>query len=165
MRIAIYLPDIPQNVGGILRTAACLGVGVDIIEPCGFPFDIKRIRQAALDYIDLVEMKRHPSWEDFYANKPQHARLVLLSTKGATPLYDFQFQANDILLFGRESAGVPEFVHARADARVVIPMHGSARSLNVGVSVAIVTAEALRQTGLLHHHPVDDGINTKGEKS
>jgi tRNA (cytidine/uridine-2'-O-)-methyltransferase len=145
MRIALYQPEIAGNVGAVLRTAACLGADVDLIEPMGFAWDDRRVARAGMDYIDHVALARHADWEAFAAQAS--GRLVLLTTKGATPLHDFAFQADDVLLFGQEGAGVPEHVHARADARVVIPMAPGLRSMNLGVSVAIVLAEALRQTG------------------
>jgi tRNA (cytidine/uridine-2'-O-)-methyltransferase len=145
MRIALYQPDIAGNVGAILRTAACLGAGVDLIEPMGFQWDDRRVARAGMDYIDHVAVTRHADWDAFAGQA--RARLVLLTTRGATLLHDFTFAADDILLFGRESAGVPEEVHERADARVVIPMAPPLRSLNLSVSAAIVLAEALRQTG------------------
>lgn len=145
MRIALYQPEIAGNVGAVLRTAACLGLDVDLIEPMGFAWDDKRVARAGMDYIDHVGVVRHPDWATF-ADRTT-ARLVLLTTRGATPLHDFAFRSDDVLLFGQEGAGVPEAVHARADARVVIPMRPPLRSLNLSVSVAIVAAEALRQTG------------------
>jgi tRNA (cytidine/uridine-2'-O-)-methyltransferase len=145
LRIALFQPDIAGNVGAVMRTCACLGTGLDLIEPMGFQWDDKRVARAGMDYIDHVAVTRHANWEAF-AGQAQ-GRLVLLTTRGATPLHDFVFAADDVLLFGRESAGVPEAVHARADARVVIPMAPPLRSLNLSVSAAIVLAEALRQTG------------------
>jgi tRNA (cytidine/uridine-2'-O-)-methyltransferase len=145
MRVALYQPDIAGNVGAVMRTCACLGVGLDLIEPMGFQWDDRRVARAAMDYIDHVPVTRHPDWDAFAA--AAQGRLVLLTTRGATPLHDFAFAADDILLFGRESAGVPEAVHARADARVVIPMAPPLRSLNLSVSAAIVLAEGLRRTG------------------
>lgn len=147
MRIALYQPDIPQNTGTILRLAACFGVGVDIIEPCGFVLSDARMRRAGMDYVDHVDWKRHHSWERFQAERTS-GRLVLLTTKAAAPLQDFSFSESDILLFGRESAGVPDEVHAAADARVLIPMRPGLRSLNIAVSASIALWEALRQTGL-----------------
>ena len=144
MRVALYQPDIAGNVGAVMRTCACLGVPLDLIEPMGFVWDDKRVARAAMDYIDHVDLTRHRSWEAFAGQAA--GRLVLLTTKGAVPLHDFAFTADDILLFGRESAGVPDDVHARADARVVIPMAPPLRSLNLSVSAAIVLAEGLRQT-------------------
>ena len=145
MRIAMFEPEIAGNVGAVLRLAACMGAAVDLIEPLGFAWDDRRVRRAAMDYIDHVSVTRHADWETFQGQAP--GRLVLLTTRGATPLHDFAFRADDVLLFGRESAGVPEEVHARADARVVIPMAPGLRSMNLSVSAAIVAAEALRQTG------------------
>ncbi|WP_326525897.1 tRNA (cytidine(34)-2'-O)-methyltransferase [Sphingomonas sp.] len=145
MRIALYQPDIAGNVGAVMRTCACLGVALDLIEPMGFMWDDRRVARAAMDYIDHVDLTRHRSWDAFEGQA--RGRLVLLTTRGATPLHDFAFDSDDILLFGRESAGVPDHVHARADARVVIPMAPPLRSLNLGVSAAIVLAEGLRQTG------------------
>jgi tRNA (cytidine/uridine-2'-O-)-methyltransferase len=145
MRIALYQPDIAGNVGAVLRTAACLGAGVDLIEPMGFQWDDRRVARAGMDYIDHVAVTRHADWDSFAARAD--GRLVLLTTRGATPLHNFAFTPDDVLLFGRESAGVPEEVHNRADARVVIPMAPPLRSLNLSVSAAIVLAEALRQTG------------------
>lgn len=145
MRIALYQPEIAGNVGAVLRTAACLGVAVDLIEPMGFAWDDKRVARAGMDYIDHVAVTRHADWTMFEATA--RGRLVLLTTKGAVPFHDFAFAPDDVLLFGQEGAGVPPAVHARADARVVIPMRPPLRSLNLGVSVAIVLSEALRQTG------------------
>ncbi|MBM3927438.1 MAG: tRNA (cytidine(34)-2'-O)-methyltransferase [Sphingomonadales bacterium] len=145
MRVALYQPDIAGNVGAVMRTCACLGVPLDLIEPMGFQWDDKRVARAAMDYIDHVSVTRHADWDTFQAQAA--GRLVLLTTRGATPLHDFAFENEDVLLFGRESAGVPEEVHARADARVVIPMAPPLRSLNLSVSAAVVLAEGLRQTG------------------
>ncbi len=144
LRIALYQPDIAGNVGAVMRTCACLGVALDLIEPMGFQWDDKRVARAAMDYIDHVALTRHVDWNAFAGQAA--GRLVLLTTRGATPLHDFAFRPDDVLLFGRESAGVPEEVHARADARVAIPMAPPLRSLNLSVSAAIVAAEALRQT-------------------
>ena len=145
LRIALYQPDIAGNVGAVMRTCACFGIGLDLIEPMGFQWDDKRVARAAMDYIDHVLITRHADWTAFLAQLD--GRLVLSTTRGATPLPAFAFAAGDVLLFGRESAGVPEDVHARADARVVIPMAPPLRSLNLSVSAGIVAAEALRQTG------------------
>jgi len=145
MRMALYQPDIAGNVGAVMRTAACLGVGLDLIEPMGFQWDDKRVARAAMDYIDHVSVTRHVDWSAFAGQVA--GRIVLSTTRGATPLHDFAFRPDDVLLFGRESAGVPEDVHARADARVVIPMAPGVRSMNLSVSAGIVVAEALRQTG------------------
>jgi tRNA (cytidine/uridine-2'-O-)-methyltransferase len=149
LRLALYEPDIPQNTGALLRLAACLGVGVDLIEPLGFLFDDRRLRRAALDYAALAEVRRHASWPAFLAGRDPESRLVLMTTSGATALYDFAFATGDTILLGRESAGVPEEVHQAVDARVVIPLRPPARSLNVALAGAIALSEALRQTGQL----------------
>jgi tRNA (cytidine/uridine-2'-O-)-methyltransferase len=145
MRLALYEPDIPQNTGTILRLAACLRLGVDLIEPLGFQLDDKRLRRAGLDYLQRLDMVRHRSWPAFQAVCP--GRLVLLSAHAETPYTAFGFGAGDVLLFGRESAGVPEAVHAASDARLRIPMAPGMRSLNVALAAAMVAGEALRQTG------------------
>ena len=145
MRIALYQPEIAGNVGAVLRTAACLATPVDLIEPMGFVWNDRRVARAGMDYIGHVQVTRHRDWAAF--EDQVNARLVLLTTKGATRLHDFAFAADDILLFGSEGVGVPDAVHARADARVVIPMAAEVRSMNLSVSVGIVLAEALRQTG------------------
>jgi tRNA (cytidine/uridine-2'-O-)-methyltransferase len=145
MRLALYEPDIPQNLGAFIRLGACLGVPLDIIEPCGFPVDDKRIRRAAMDYYDLASIVRHASWDAFRRDKAP-GRLVLLTTKGATNLQDARFQPDDILLLGRESAGVPDEVHKAADLRLRVPLKPGARSLNVALAAAMVLSEALRQT-------------------
>ena len=149
MRLALYQPDIPQNTGALLRLAACFGVALDLIEPLGFVFDDRRLKRAALDYAARVAVSRHASWDGFLAERDPGSRLVLLTTAGTVPLHDFAFRAKDTLLFGRESAGVPDFVHRVAAARLVIPLRAGARSLNVATAGAIALYEALRQTGLL----------------
>ncbi len=153
MRLALCEPDIPQTLGAFIRLSACLGVPLDIVEPCGFPVDDKRIRRAAMDYYDLATIVRHPSWAAFRtahrAGQPpggSSGRLVLLSTAGAIPLPEAAFRADDILLLGRESAGVPAEVHDAADLRVRIPLQPGARSLNVALAAAMVLSEGLRQT-------------------
>ena len=146
MRLALFQPDIPQNVGACIRLSACFGVELHVIEPTGFTFDDRAMKRAALDYGPLSHMTRHASWNDFLRDKPP-GRLVLLTTKGATPLPDFQFQDDDILLFGKESKGAPDFVHDAADARVVVPLKPGARSLNLSVTAGIALWEGLRQTG------------------
>jgi tRNA (cytidine/uridine-2'-O-)-methyltransferase len=148
LRLALFEPDIPQNTGALLRLAACLGVGVDLIEPCGFLCDDRRLKRAGLDYIALARPRRHASWAAFLGELSPASRLVLMTTSGAVALHDFAFAAADTILLGRESAGVPEGVHRRADARVVIPLCPPARSLNVALAGAIALAEALRQVGL-----------------
>lgn len=145
MHLALYQPDIPQNVGAAIRLAACLGMRLDVIDPCGFPWDERKIRQSALDYRDHLDLMRHSSWDNFKIVSAGR-RIILLSTKAALPYLDFEFQADDILLAGRESAGVPEHVHEAADARVFIPMRAGLRSLNVINACAMVAGEALRQT-------------------
>lgn len=148
LRLALFEPDIPQNTGALLRLAACLGVAVELIEPLGFLLDDRRLRRAALDYAALATVRRHASWSAFVAARREPAaRLVLLTTRGAVPLHRFAFAPGDTLLLGRESAGVPDFVHEAAAARVVIPLMPGARSLNVALAGAIALAEALRQTG------------------
>ncbi len=148
LRLALYQPDIPQNAGTMLRMAACLGVGVDIIEPAGFPVSDRHFRRSGMDYLDHVDICRHLSWSVFDADrKEQGRRLILLTTKAAEPHTAFRFQSGDTIMVGRESAGVPQAVHDAADARIIIPMHSALRSLNVAISAAIVVGEALRQLG------------------
>ena len=150
MRIALYQPDIPQNTGTILRLSACLGVEADLIGPAGFDFSDRSFRRAGLDYLEHVRLRRHESFEAFLdalENDTAMHRLVLLTTKSDVSYCDFQFRETDVLLLGRESAGVPETVHERADARVRIPILQELRSLNVAVAAAMVVGEALRQTG------------------
>ena len=144
MRIALYQPDIAGNVGTILRLAACMGVGVDLIEPMGFAFGGRAMARAGMDYAGQADVARHVDWSAFEARAD--GRLVLLTTTGATSLYDTRFADNDILLFGSEGAGVPAMVHDRADLRVTIPMRPGFRSLNVAVAAAMTLGEALRQT-------------------
>ncbi len=148
MRLALYQPDIAQNVGNLLRTAACLDVPADIIEPCGFVLYDRRMRRAGLDYIERVDLTRHSSWTAFQeARARAPGRLVLLTTDATEPLTRFAFRADDTVLVGSESEGAPAEVHAAADARVVIPMAPGMRSLNVAVAGAMALGEALRQTG------------------
>lgn len=145
MRLALYEPDIPQNLGAFIRLSACLAVPLHVIEPCGFPVDDRRIRRAAMDYFDLARPVRHASWAAFRRDRPA-GRLVLLTTRGAETFPGVAFRPDDILLLGRESAGVPEEVHAAADVRLRIPLQKGARSLNVALAAAMVLSEALRQT-------------------
>ncbi|MBZ9721192.1 tRNA (cytidine(34)-2'-O)-methyltransferase [Mesorhizobium sp. AD1-1] len=148
LRIALYQPDIAGNTGTILRFAACLGLGVDIIEPAGFPLSDKALKRAGMDYLEMAALTRHVDWHAFEEwRKADSHRLVLLSTKATTPYTSFSFADGDVLLFGRESAGVPDPVHQAADARLTIPMQGTARSINVALSVAMVVGEAIRQLG------------------
>ena len=144
MRIALYQPEIAGNVGAILRLAACMGIGVDIIEPTGFVFSDARMKRAGMDYIGQVKMLRHQSRNAFF--EQLDARLILLTTKGVTSLYDMSFQANDVLLFGQESCGAPDDVAAKCAARVRIPIVPETRSLNLSVAAGIALSEALRQT-------------------
>jgi tRNA (cytidine/uridine-2'-O-)-methyltransferase len=149
MRLALYQPDIPQNAGTILRLGACLGVPVDIIEPCGFLLDDRRLRRAGLDYAAQAVTIRHRSWlayQEARSSGDTPGRLLLLTTSGPVGYADFTFAAGDTLLVGRESAGVPEEVHAAADARLAVPMRPGLRSLNVALAAAMVLGEALRQT-------------------
>ena len=146
MRIALYQPDIPQNTGNIFRLAACLGISVDVIEPTGFFFDDKRLQRSLMDYRDHLNYKRHVDWKVFYEwYKTHNYRLILLTTKSQKKYYKFQFKKNDILLFGRESAGVPKKIHQCADERLIIPMQKGLRSLNVSSAVSMIAGEALRQ--------------------
>ncbi|ESZ46772.1 tRNA methyltransferase [Mesorhizobium sp. L2C054A000] len=148
LRIALYQPDIAGNTGTILRFAACLGLGVDIIEPAGFPLSDKALKRAGMDYLEMAALTRHVEWNAFEDwRKGEACRLVLLTTKAATPYTGFSFAQGDILLFGRESAGVPDPVHQAADARLTIPMQPGTRSINVALSVAMVAGEAIRQLG------------------
>jgi tRNA (cytidine/uridine-2'-O-)-methyltransferase len=148
MRIALYQPDIPQNTGTILRLCACLGVEAHIIEPAGFPISDRHFRRAGMDYLDQVTIIRHDSWGHFEQWRAANGlRLVLFTTKGATPYLEHSYTADDVLLFGRESAGVPDAVAVAADSRVVIPIRSGLRSLNIAMAAAMAMGEALRQTG------------------
>tara|TARA_R110002110_G_scaffold18212_11_gene76760 strand:+ start:52 stop:525 length:474 start_codon:yes stop_codon:yes gene_type:complete len=147
MRLALYQPDIPPNAGTLIRLGACLGVPIDIIEPCGFHWDDRDLKRAAMDYGARADVTRHASWETFAGMRDMGSRLVLLTTKTTRSFVDFSFEPADILLIGRESAGVPDDIHAGADAAVTIPMRPPARSLNMAVAASMVLAEALRQTG------------------
>lgn len=152
MRIALYQPDIPQNAGTIMRMAACLGLAIDLIEPAGFDASNRSLKRAGLDYLQHLELVRHASWEDFEAWRKSAnplPRLVLLTTTADTAYTDFAFRTDDILMVGRESAGVPGAVHASVGARVKVPMRPGLRSLNVAVAAAMVTGEALRQSYLI----------------
>ena len=150
MRIALFEPDIPQNAGNIFRLGACLGIPVDIIEPTGFVINDKRLKRASMDYYDYLDLTKHISWEIFYDwSKNNSYRLILLTTKGKKSCYNYTFKNNDILLFGRETAGVPEKIHKLVDERLRIPMVKGPRSINLSSSVAIVTSEAMRQLKLI----------------
>lgn len=146
LRIALYQPDIPGNTGTILRLAACLGLGVDIIEPAGFDISDRNLKRAGMDYLSAVTLTRHVNWERFETwRRDSGRRLVLASTKAAQPYTDFAYRDDDVLLFGRESAGVPDHVHEKADGRILIPMVEGQRSINVAMSAAMISGEALRQ--------------------
>ncbi|MBB4039053.1 tRNA (cytidine/uridine-2'-O-)-methyltransferase [Microvirga flocculans] len=146
-RLAIYQPDIPQNTGTMLRLAACLGVPVELIEPAAFDVSDRNLRRSGMDYLHRAAIARHISWRAFEAWRQEAGgRLVLATTKGAIPYADFAYRPDDIILVGRESAGVPEEVHQSADARVIVPMQAGLRSLNVAVTAAMILGEALRQT-------------------
>jgi len=148
MRIALYEPDIPQNTGTILRLSACLGLPVDIVEPAGFPVTDRAFRRAGMDYLDQVALTRHSSFAEFEDwRRRQGLKLVLFTTATARSYLEHAFAEDQILMFGRESAGVPEAVHKAADARLRIPMREGLRSLNVAMAAAMVAGEALRQTG------------------
>jgi tRNA (cytidine/uridine-2'-O-)-methyltransferase len=148
MQIALFQPDIPQNTGTILRLCACLGVAAHIIEPAGFPVSDRHFRRAGMDYLDEVIITRHDSWSRFEQWRQEGGhRLILFTTRGAGCYRDYRFCATDVLLFGRESAGVPDEVFAAADARLVIPIKPGLRSLNVAMAAAMAVGEALRQTG------------------
>ena len=150
MRIALFEPDIPQNTGNIFRLGACLGIEIDIIEPTGYVFDDKRFKRSSMDYIDHIKYKRHLDWNTFYEwSKKNNFRLILLTTKSKKKYIEYKFQHNDILLFGRESAGVPQNVHDIVDEQLTIPMKKNLRSINVSSSVALVVGEACRQLELL----------------
>ena len=149
MRLALFQPDIPQNLGAMLRLGACLGVPIDVIEPCGFPFSDRSIGRAAMDYGAKGEVIRHASWTEFLkAPARGQGRLILFTTRGAQPYLDFGYQAGDTLLMGRESAGAPEEVHAAAQARLFIPIRPETRSLNIATAAAMALGEGLRQINL-----------------
>lgn len=148
MRLALFQPDIPQNLGAALRLGACLGAPVDIIEPCGFPLSDTAARRAALDYAALAVFERHAGWTSFLAaQREADRRILLFTTRAAAPFEDFPYRPGDVLLFGRESAGVPEEVHEAADARLFIPLAAGARSLNVVTAAALALGQALHATG------------------
>jgi tRNA (cytidine/uridine-2'-O-)-methyltransferase len=149
MRIALYEPDIPQNTGTILRLAACLGVEAHIIEPAGFPTSDRAFRRAGMDYLDLVSLKRHSSWTAFEAwRRAENLRLILFTTAATASYLDHGYRPGDVLMFGRESSGVPDAVHQAAEARLLIPMRPGLRSINVAMVAAMALGEAMRQTGV-----------------
>ena len=147
-KIALFEPDIPQNTAAIIRTCACLGVKLEIIEPCGFLLNDKRFKRVVMDYMDNKEIKFYQSFDRFYKDKKNH-RIVLMTTKASISYTKFKFEKNDTILFGRESAGVPEFVHKMINNRLKIPMRNNKRSLNISSSVAIILAECLKQNKLI----------------
>jgi tRNA (cytidine/uridine-2'-O-)-methyltransferase len=148
MRLALFQPDIPQNLGAALRLSACLAVPLDVIEPCAFPLSDKSMRRAALDYGDNASFRLHSSWREFLADPARdEGRLILFTTRAAEPYHQFTFRSGDTLMMGRESAGVPDDVHEAAQARLLIPLAAGLRSLNVVTAAAMALGEALRQTG------------------
>jgi tRNA (cytidine/uridine-2'-O-)-methyltransferase len=144
MRLAAYQPDIALNLGAMIRLSACFNVPLDIIEPCGFPLSMKALKRSAMDYANIADLKRHNSWYAF-TQASNTGRVVLMTTRAEDVLWDFEFQPDDTILMGRESMGVPEEVHQFCDARVTLPMFGTARSLNVAMSAGMAVSEALRQ--------------------
>ena len=148
MRLALFQPDIPQNLGGAIRLAACMGVPLEIIEPCAFPLSDRALKRTSMDYGDVAEVIRRSCWSKFETEaRAAGRRIVLFTTKGAEPFHQFAYRLDDILLFGRESAGVPDDVHAAADARLIVPIRRETRSLNVVTTAAMALGEALRQIG------------------
>ena len=149
-KIALYEPDIPQNTAAIIRTCSCLGAMIEIIEPCGFIFNDKRFRRVALDYLDEKMIKFYPNKEVFFKlKKKKNERIILMTTKASVSYSSFNFKINDTILFGRESAGVPEKIHKLVDNRIKIPLRAGKRSLNIASSVAIVLAESMRQNKII----------------
>ena len=148
MHIVLYKPDIPQNTAAIIRTCSCLGAKLEIIEPCGFLFSDKRFKRVAMDYMDEKEIKFYRSSKDFFESK-KNQRIILMTTKASIPYTKFKFDKNDTILFGRESAGVPESVHKIIKHRLKIPMKNNMRSLNIATSVGIILAESLKQLKLI----------------
>lgn len=149
MRIALFQPDIALNVGSVLRTAACLNCPVDIILPCGFPFSTKSLQRSGMDYLDMVKYQAHKSWDAYLEARPK-GRLMLLTSKGTQSAADTQFEATDTLLFGRESAGAPPYVHDVADKKLRVPMQPGVRSLNLSISVAITLTLAYQNLNMFH---------------
>lgn len=152
MRIALYQPDIPQNTGALIRVAACFGLALDLIGPYGFTLSDRTLKRAGMDYLERAAVTEHESWATFTATLDESERLVLLTTAGDTPYTQFAFKPDDILLLGRESAGVPAEIHHQADARLLIPTQTGTRSLNVAIAGAIAASEALRQTNAFPRH-------------
>jgi len=147
-KIALFEPDIPQNTAAIIRTCACLGVKLEIIEPCGFLLSDKRFKRVVMDYMNEKEIKFYQSYNDFF-NSKKNERVILMTTKATLSYTNFKFDKNDTILFGRESAGVPENIHKLIKDRLKIPMKNNMRSLNIATSVAIILAESLKQTKLI----------------
>ena len=145
IRLAIYQPDIPQNLGAMIRLCACFGIVIDLIEPCGFPFSIKAIKRTAMDYMDMVKINCHDDFDSFIKEYKYKRRIILLTVKSSKSIWDFKFKSNDILMVGSESSGVSDFVVEKSDAKLIIPMPGGGRSLNVAVSAGIAIGEATRQ--------------------
>jgi tRNA (cytidine/uridine-2'-O-)-methyltransferase len=145
--LSLYQPDIPQNVGAAMRLCACMGMTLNLIEPFGFPWKAREFKRTGMDYIDLVDFQRHTSWKKFQDN--HKGRIILMTTKASIPYTDFEFQEGDTLLAGRESVGVPDDVHASVQGRILIPMYGQARSLNVINACSMITGEALRQVRVI----------------
>lgn len=155
MRLALYQPEIPQNTGTLIRLCACMGISLDIVHPCGFVWDDRRLRRAGMDYMDMAAVQHHTSWEAFYTwATEENYRLILLDAKAKTPYTEFTFQDRDILLMGQESSGVPEDVFQLIPQRLLIPMVPNCRSLNVSLAAAMVVGEGLRQLNHLRkeHH-------------
>jgi tRNA (cytidine/uridine-2'-O-)-methyltransferase len=148
IQLVLYQPDIPQNLGAVLRLSACMGATVHVVEPCGFPFDDQKLRRAGMDYMHKAQYVRHRSWEAFVAHRAQHpGRLLLLETDGAMPYDQFAFHQTDYIMLGRESAGTPAPLYAQMDATLTIPMREGVRSLNVAMAAGMLVAEACRQQG------------------
>ena len=158
VRIALYQPDIPGNTGTILRMAACLDIGVDIVEPAGFDMSDRALKRAGMDYLEMAALTRHVSWDAFDEwRQRENRRLLLFTTRGAQSYTRFEFRPGDILLFGRESAGAPQHVHDAADAALIVPMRDGARSLNLALCAAMGAGEALRQIALSAVSPQSEG--------
>ncbi len=146
LRLAAYQPEIAANLGAMIRTTACYGIPIDVIEPCGFPFSVKALRRSAMDYADLADIHRHDDW-DAFLNCHNSSRIVLLTTRASESLWNFNFNKGDIVLVGRESAGVPDEVHDQVDHAIKLPLPGGGRSLNVANTAGIALSEGLRQCG------------------
>ncbi len=151
MKITLYQPDIPQNLGAMIRLCACTGTSLDIIEPCGFLWDERKIRQSALDYYNKVTVQHHQDWDGFFERYKNKNRIILMSTKTDIPYHSFKFEKDDILLAGQESAGVPENIHKSVDHALCIPMKHGLRSLNIVNATSMILGEALRQTQWSQH--------------